>query len=227
MLCHPTAPFLSFWSKITNLSPKDPIFWNFLIENLFVCCCFLQISIQIYENTVCLDILSPEDPFLCKILPLIKRPLFLIFFFVSPNASYIENRGLIPESVLYGRAPWAFGLQKSPLQKYRPNENVYKFTCWLYKWDPLSYRSIWHQLNSYCLSISFSSVSTVVKLELCSFVVHNNLFKGELHLLPKISMFCALSQNNQHLLEKTAYSNLFKELKNGIEILVGHAVFKL
>ena len=47
-------------------------------------------------------------------------------------------------------------------------------------------------------------------------------FKGVLHLLPKISMFCALSQNNQHLLEKW-----FKELKNGIEILVGQAVFKL
>ena len=28
------------------------------------------------------------------------------------------------------------------------------------------------------------------------------LFKGVLHLLPQISMFCALSQNNQHLLEK-------------------------
>ena len=27
-------------------------------------------------------------------------------------------------------------------------------------------------------------------------------FKGVLHLLPKISMFCALSQNNQKLFEK-------------------------
>ena len=27
-------------------------------------------------------------------------------------------------------------------------------------------------------------------------------FKGLLHFLPKISMFCALSQNNQYLLEK-------------------------
>ena len=30
----------------------------------------------------------------------------------------------------------------------------------------------------------------------------NNNFKGVLHLLPKISMFCALSQNNQELFEK-------------------------
>ena len=28
------------------------------------------------------------------------------------------------------------------------------------------------------------------------------IFKGVLHLLPKISMFCALSQNNQQLFEK-------------------------
>ena len=38
--------------------------------------------------------------------------------------------------------------------------------------------------------------------------------KGVLHLLPKIIMFCALSQNNQQLFEK----KLFKELKNGIAI---------
>ena len=66
---------------------------------------------------------------------------------------------------------------------------------------------------------------------------HQNLFdvhflKGVLHLLPKISMFCALSQNNQHLLEKqhnASHSKLSKELKNGIEIWVGlgQAVFKL
>ena len=52
--------------------------------------------------------------------------------------------------------------------------------------------------------------------------------KGVLYLLPQISMFCALSQNNQllknnmHLIKK-----LLKELKNGIKILVGQAVFKL
>ena len=53
--------------------------------------------------------------------------------------------------------------------------------------------------------------------------------KGVLHLLPKISMFCALSQNNQQRFDKTyaSYTKLFKELKNGIEILVGQAVFKL
>ena len=55
-------------------------------------------------------------------------------------------------------------------------------------------------------------------------------FKGVLHLLPKISMFCALSENNQQLFEKinyASYKKLFKELKNGIEISVGQAVFKL
>ena len=56
--------------------------------------------------------------------------------------------------------------------------------------------------------------------------------KGVLHLLPKISKFCALSQTYQHLLEqKQNYMHLIvklsKELKNGIEILVGQAVCKL
>ena len=54
--------------------------------------------------------------------------------------------------------------------------------------------------------------------------------KGVLYLLPKISMFCALSQNKQQLFEKikyASYKKLFKELKNGFEILVGQAVFKL
>ena len=54
--------------------------------------------------------------------------------------------------------------------------------------------------------------------------------KGVLHLLPKISMFCALFQNNQHILEiisYASYSELFKELKNGIEIILGQAVCKL
>ena len=55
-------------------------------------------------------------------------------------------------------------------------------------------------------------------------------FKGGLHLLPKMSMFCTLSQNNQQLFKKmnyASYKKLIKELKNGIEILVGQAVFKL
>ena len=54
--------------------------------------------------------------------------------------------------------------------------------------------------------------------------------EGVLHLLPKISMVCALSQNNQQLFEKIKYASckkLFKELQNGIEILVGQAVFNL
>ena len=56
------------------------------------------------------------------------------------------------------------------------------------------------------------------------------MLMGVLHLLPKISMFCALSQNIQQLFEKidyASYKKLFKELKNGIEILVGQAIFKL
>ena len=48
-----------------------------------------------------------------------------------------------------------------------------------------------------------------------------DFLQGVLHLLPKISMFCALSQNNKQLLEK----KLLKVLKNGIEILVSQAVF--
>ena len=57
--------------------------------------------------------------------------------------------------------------------------------------------------------------------------------KGVLHLLPpkssKISMFCALSQNYQHLFEKkyASYSKLSKELKNSIKIKVGQAVLEL
>ena len=46
----------------------------------------------------------------------------------------------------------------------------------------------------------------------------------------KISMFCGLSQNNQHLKNSICYhcySKLFKELKKGIGILVGQAIFKL
>ena len=49
--------------------------------------------------------------------------------------------------------------------------------------------------------------------------------EGLLHLLPQISIFCALSQNNQHLLEKeyisyAPYSKLFKELKMAFEFIV-------
>ena len=61
-------------------------------------------------------------------------------------------------------------------------------------------------------------------------VFYSLLLKGVLHLLPKISMFCALSKNNQQLFEKinyASYKKLFMELKNAIEILVGQAVFKL
>ena len=52
-------------------------------------------------------------------------------------------------------------------------------------------------------------------------------FQGECASYPiKISMFCALSENNQHLLKITyaSYTLLFKEFNNGIEILVGQWV---
>ena len=62
-------------------------------------------------------------------------------------------------------------------------------------------------------------------LKIWSFI---QFLKGVLHLQPKISMFCALSKNNQQLFEKYAsYKTLFKDLKNGIEIFVGQSVLKL
>ena len=55
--------------------------------------------------------------------------------------------------------------------------------------------------------------------------------KGVLHLLPKISMFCALSQNYQHLFEikkkYASYSELYKEVKNSIKSNVGQVVLEL
>ena len=49
-----------------------------------------------------------------------------------------------------------------------------------------------------------------------------------MHPKPKISMFFAQSQNYQPFNDIcTSYSNLSKELKNVIGILIGQAVFKL
>ena len=44
----------------------------------------------------------------------------------------------------------------------------------------------------------------------------NFFFKGVLHLLPKISMFCALSQNNQQLFEKIDYAS-YKKIVQGTQ----------
>ena len=56
-------------------------------------------------------------------------------------------------------------------------------------------------------------------------------WRGYCTLYPQISMFCALSQNYQHFfggkILYASYSILSKELKNGIEILVGQVFFKL
>ena len=57
----------------------------------------------------------------------------------------------------------------------------------------------------------------------------SSALKGVLHLLPKIIMFCLnlkLSKDFWKMIY-ASYSKLFKELKNGIEILVGQAVLKL
>ena len=63
--------------------------------------------------------------------------------------------------------------------------------------------------------------------EICANGLFLLSFKGVTHLLPKTSMFYALSQNNQPSwkIAYASYSKLFKELKNGIEILVGQVVF--
>ena len=62
------------------------------------------------------------------------------------------------------------------------------------------------------------------------------LFKGERHLKPKFSMFCALSQNYLHCLKNDiiikylkpgSESKLSEKLKNGIDILMGQVVLEL
>ena len=126
--------------------------------------------------------------------------------------------------------------------------------CWFFLWcktDEIEYkivsctshggRYIWSSLpfNVFVFSYSFFLFFLSLRVNLqCSFPNRHAPFltkimfiifttswyhiKGELHPQPKISMFSALSQNYQHLL-----SDLPKELKNGIEILVGQMVFKL
>ena len=50
------------------------------------------------------------------------------------------------------------------------------------------------------------------------------------HLLPKISMFCGLSQNYQHFFQKNnacILKQIVQGTQNGIELLVGQVVFKL
>ena len=52
---------------------------------------------------------------------------------------------------------------------------------------------------------------------------------GELHLKPKLSMFCKLSQNYQHFLKNNI--NILKQIvwatQNGIKILIGQVVLEL
>ena len=52
--------------------------------------------------------------------------------------------------------------------------------------------------------LKFSSISSITEEQkvLYSFLSVNSHLKGVLHLLSKISMFCALFQHNQQLCEK-------------------------
>ena len=45
-------------------------------------------------------------------------------------------------------------------------------------------------------------VNIIWQFYFCDFLSIKVLLKGVLHLLPRISMFCSLSQNNQQLFEK-------------------------
>ena len=55
------------------------------------------------------------------------------------------------------------------------------------------------------------------------------MLRGYYTSYQKLACFVLYSQNKQQLVWKIkyVYKNLFKELKNGIEILEGQAVFKL
>ena len=50
----------------------------------------------------------------------------------------------------------------------------------------------------------------------CAYDILKDSLKVVRHRLPKISMFCALFQNNQHLKKKT--NKQINKLKNGIEV---------
>ena len=51
---------------------------------------------------------------------------------------------------------------------------------------------------------------------------------GELHLKPKLSMFCALSQNYQQCMKNNvSVLKQIEKLKNGIVILLGQVVLEL
>ena len=79
------------------------------------------------------------------------------------------------------------------------------------------------------LSVRYSVTHWAYASKYCSCQQSFKL-KGVLHFLPKISMFCALSQNHYQLFEKmnyASYKKLFKELKTSNGILVGQTVFKL
>ena len=67
-------------------------------------------------------------------------------------------------------------------------------------------QSVFENFNSFCLILSHDNN--------CQSIT------GVLHLLPQNSIFCAQSQNSQHLLENNVYiklvNKLFTELKDGI-----------
>ena len=56
-----------------------------------------------------------------------------------------------------------------------------------------------------------------------------DLFQGELHLKPELSIVCKLYQNYQHYFETYTriFCNLSTRLKSDIEIITGQAVLEL
>ena len=67
--------FFEFAIKITNLSPKDPIFWGFFDQKLQICkkkWIILKISIQIYEKKISWNFVT-------------ERPLFGVKSHFSPK----------------------------------------------------------------------------------------------------------------------------------------------
>ena len=75
--------------------------------------------------------------------------------------------------------------------------------------------------------ILFDHIASVHSYVVWLVCLNMDHFKGVLHLLPKISMCFALSQIVNTFLKNNiwSYSKLSQKLKNGIEILVGQAVF--
>ena len=84
-----------------------------------------------------------------------------------------------------------------------------------------------HFINSCIIIIIIKVISRYVGFEFWAFIWSSTSLRGYYTFYPKISKFCALSQNYQHLLKLStpfwkiiyaSYSKLSKELKNSIKI---------